>query len=72
MSFLNILKEREKKQMLFLNIPMNEKNKGLLCYGNILYNRDIYKMYISWDGYLVFFESIIVSGERATRKKDYL
>jgi hypothetical protein len=51
---------------------MNEKKKGHFCYGNILYNRDICKMYILWDGYLVFFENIIVGGERATRKKVHL
>jgi hypothetical protein len=51
---------------------MNEKNKSPLCYGNILYNGNICKMYILWDGYLVFFENIIVIGERATRKKVYL
>jgi hypothetical protein len=49
-----------------------KKTKGLLCYENIFYNRDMCKMYILWDGYLVFFENIIVSCERATRKKVYL
>jgi hypothetical protein len=46
-----------------------KKNKGLLCYGKILYNRDICKMYILWNGYLVFFENIIVSGERVVKEQ---
>ncbi len=69
MSFLNILKEREKKKML----PMNEKKTRVSFVMGIFRTIEIpIKMYISWDGYLVFFENIIVSGERATRKKVYL
>jgi hypothetical protein len=52
---------------------MNEKKTRVSFVMGIFRTIEIpIKMYISWDGYLVFFENIIVSGERATRKKVYL